>query len=484
MTSWTNELKVGLFVLVAVGLMIFSFMWSFDGVRADEASYTVSMTVGSSDGLYVGSQVRLAGVEIGGVEAIDLVGDRARVTMRIRAAYPLPIDSEGQLKATGLLGDYYVRIFPGEAEEQLPDGGVISVRAEPGDIDTITRNAEDITDDIAAITEVLRELVEDRKNQAHVEASLANIDALTAELAEISKRNSDDIRAIVQSVRRLTESLEGYTDDIARGIDDELDALQDLTADLDRAAEDVASITGKIDAGEGTIGALVNDDALIDSVQRTVDDVGAGVRSFIGLRPEVYYTGRFYMGSQPRDLDKFYYGNPLAWSAANTIGLRLRAHEDFWYVFEINDHPQGVISQREVLREATGTVDSRWTRDARYRFTFMMEKRWGPASFRLGIKESGGGIGATFYALKDRLQVQVDVFDFFFGSYPAIDRRGVPNTRVTLRYEPVRNLYIDAGAEQIILGALEGYGTGFIGAGFTFTDDDIRWLLTSLPLGL
>lgn len=461
--------------------MVGAWVWTYDGVRADEQFYEVQLSVPAADGVYAGTPVRIAGVEVGAVEAITLAGERADLTLRIRSEYQLPTNSEGGLKATGLLGDYHVRVWPGDEPTLLEQGGRIRSRDETGDLDIITKNIEDISDDIAAITKVLREVVEDRKNVDHVEATLANVDALTAEMRLIAEQNRHDIGAIIDSVRRLTESLEGYTDDIAADVDDEMDRLKDLTDDLDKAAEDLGSITGKIDRGEGTLGALVNDDETIELVNETVDEARRAVRSFTGLKPQIYYTGRFYMGTRPNDLDTFYYGNPLAWSAANTIGIKLRAHEDFWYVFEVNDHPQGVISQQEVLREETGTVESRWTRAARFRFTFMVEKRWKWFSGRLGIKENGGGVGISAYALRDKLQFDLDVFDFFFGSYPAIQDRGIPNIRFNVRVQPVRNFYIDAGTEQIILGAKYGYFTGYLGLGFTFTDDDVRWLLGSIP---
>lgn len=482
MQSWSSEFKVGLFVLAAAALVVLSYLWSFDGVRADEEAYRIHMTIASADGLYAGSPVKIAGVEIGSTESIEIAGDRARLTLLVRNDYELPVDTQGQLKASGLLGDYFVRLFPGQDEALLADGDTITVRAEPGDIDAITRNVEDISDDIAAITEVLRQLVENEKNQEHVEATLENVDALTAEIRLIAEQNRSDIHAIVESVRRLTESLEGYTDEVAADLDDELERLKELTDHLDDAAVDIGSITGKIDRGEGTLGALVNDDETIDSLNDTLEQANLAVRSFTGLRPEVYYTGRYYLGSQPNDLETFYYGNPLHNTVGNTVGIRLRAHEDFWYVFEINDYPNGVISQTDVLREETGTVESRWTKEAKFRFTFQLEKRWGHFSFRLGVKENGGGLGATAYVLDDKLQFQLDAFDFYFGSYPAIQDAGIPNVRLLARYEPFKNVYVEAGTEQVILGAKYGYGTGFIGAGFRFTDDDIKLLLATLPL--
>lgn len=484
MHSLTTEFKVGLFVVVAIAIVVGSYVWSFDGVRADEASYTVEMTVGSADGLNLGADVRIAGVDVGSVERVDIEGGRALLTLRIRDAYKLPADSEGALKASGLLGDYFVRLYPGISDEVMPPGGRLRTMADPGDIDEITRNFETISKDLAAITGILREMAEDRNNRDHIESTLANVDALSLELKMMAMQNRGDIDAIVDSVRRLTEALEGYTADIAGDVDEEMDKLMDLTDDLDVSAENMASITGKIDRGEGTIGALVNDDETIALVNETVENVNDAVGSFFGLRPEFYYLGRFYMGSQPADTNLFPTGNELAWSSASTIGFRLRAREDFWYTFEIVDHPQDKVSEREIYREETGSFDRRFVRENGVKFSFQVEKRWGPASFRLGVKEDGGGLGVSFYALRDRLTFHADVFNFSLGAYPAISELGIPNTRAWVRFEPTRNLYIEGGFEQIILGAKHGFATGFLGVGFYFRDDNIRSLLPIIPAAL
>ncbi|MCB9665516.1 MAG: MCE family protein [Alphaproteobacteria bacterium] len=488
MQSWTNELKVGVFVVVALAIAGFAFVWSFDGVRDDEALYRIHMTVESASGLYEGTAVQLAGVEIGSVEGIGLAGDRARVTLRIREAYQLPVDTTGELKATGLLGDYYVRLYPGVEDAFLQDGAVIPERSVPGDIDTVTRNLETISEDIAAITKLLREMVENRDNRDHVESTLANVDALTAELRYLAERNSADLDAIIDSVRRLSESLEGYTDDIAADVDEEMDKLKVLTDELTTSAENVSSITGKVDRGEGTLGALVNDRTTIDEINETVDQVGNALGSLFGLQPELYFITRFYGGTEPSDTTLFPFGNELAWSNSNTVGVNLRANNDFWWTFELVDHPQGTVTQREVYREATDTYEMRWIRERGFKFSFFVNKRWGPAAFRLGLKEDGGGVGVTFFAWRDRVEIAADLFSFRFGSYPAVAFSGVPNTRAYIRVHPARGFFVEVGAEQIALGiaaAAQGTGffSGYIGGGFIFGDDRIRGVFTSLPSG-
>ncbi len=481
MRSSTTEFKVGLFVLVALILMVGGYLWSIDGVRPDEASYTLRMSVATADGLNRGTPVRIAGIEVGSIETIEVAGDRADIVLRIREAYQLPVGTDGDVKASGLLGDKYVRIYPSNEDALLKAGDRIKSRDQAGDLDIITKNFERISDDIASITAILRKVIEKEENVDHVESTLANVDALTGELRGLAERNSQDIDAIVDSVRRLSESLERYAGDIAADVDDEMDRLKDLTDDLDVAAEDISSITGKMDRGEGTIGALLNDRTTIDNLNRTVKNVDRAVGSLFGLRPMFYYTGRFYAGTEPADTVKFPTGNELAWSGSNTIGIRLQAKSDFWYLVEFVDHPQGTVTQKEVYREATNTFETRWTRERGFKFTFQIEKRWGNASVRVGLREGGGGAGVTGYFLRDRLQLHFDLFSLRFGSYPAVAESGVPNTRLFLRWQPLRNVYFEAGAEQIVLGIKNGYFTGYLGVGFMFYDNNLRSILSVVP---
>jgi phospholipid/cholesterol/gamma-HCH transport system substrate-binding protein len=483
MPSTTSEFKAGLLVLVALGIVVWSFFWSVDGVAPGEEAYTLTVEVPNAAGLYEGTSVKLAGVEVGSVSHIRIEDDRAELTLRIRSEYKLAEGTQAALKSSGLLGDQYVALYPGDMPGLLREGARIEARPPPGDLDTITRNLEAISDDIKSITGILRETVEREENVGHVEATLANLDAITEQVRLAVEANRSDVDAIIDSVRRLTRSLEGYTHDIAGDVDDEMARLKDLTGDLDETAENLASITGKVDAGQGTIGALINDDETITSINETVGDVRRGVRSLLQAQPEFYYIGRYYMGTQPDDLAKFPTGNELAWNASNTIGIRLRPHEDFWYLFELVDHPQGTLQQREVYREDTGTYEVRWIRTRGYKISFQVEKRWGPASFRLGLREGGGGVGLTFYAAKDKLQFSADLFSFMFGSYPAVSESGVPNLRAFVRYAPWKNVFFEAGAEQIVLGAKNGFFTGYVGVGFTFADPNLRGVLLTAPLG-
>ncbi|MCB9698264.1 MAG: MCE family protein [Alphaproteobacteria bacterium] len=488
--TFTTELKVGVFTLACIGLVIFGYIYFWDGLRGEESAYTVSLTVPSADGLWEGTPVKIAGVEVGSISEIVVDGNQARLILGIRDTFPIPVDSTAELRSSGMLGDRYVGLDLGRSEAMVTDGGHVRFGEAPGDLDVITRQVEDVADDVKAITAALREVVENRDNTDHLEATLANVDAITYEMRLMTENNRRDIDAIVDSVRRLTERLAETADDASADVDEELDKLKDATDDLDDALEDVKSITTKIDEGQGTLGALVNERETIDSLNDTIENANSVIDSFSGLHAEVYYLGRVFGGTQPDD-PAFFYGNPAApnenggfgYAGSNNLGLELHPQEDFWWIFEINDYPQGVIRAQEHYFPESGAHWTEWTRDLDYRFTFQMSKRWWNVAFRLGVKESGGGIGATWYLARDRLMLNADAFDFTFGPYPALEASGLPNLRVGARLEPLHHVWLETGGEQILLGARYGYVTGYLGAGFHFSDDDIKLLFATLPLG-
>ena len=127
----TVEIWVGIFVMagvVALGVLAFrvgnlSSADVTDGYRV-EASFE---NIGS---LKVRSAVTLAGVRIGRVAAIttDPTNYQAIVVMNIDGRYKnLPTDSSASILTAGLLGEQYIGLEPGGADDYLKDGSKIKL---------------------------------------------------------------------------------------------------------------------------------------------------------------------------------------------------------------------------------------------------------------------------------------------------------------------------------------------------------------------
>jgi len=124
MQSTANrDLLVGLFVLVALGLIGYLSLQVGGLSIRDSGGLVLYATFDDIGGLSPRSAVRIGGVRVGRVKAIDLDADlRARVQLDLDQGLELPVDSAAAIRTSGLLGDQFIALEPGAEEELLVSG--------------------------------------------------------------------------------------------------------------------------------------------------------------------------------------------------------------------------------------------------------------------------------------------------------------------------------------------------------------------------
>jgi phospholipid/cholesterol/gamma-HCH transport system substrate-binding protein len=130
MSKRTIEIAVGIFIATGIAALFMlamkvSNLSAFDA----KAGYELKANFENIGGLKVRSPVRIGGVRIGRVVAIDYNSEHyeAVVTMSIDKRYnKLPFDTEAGIFTAGLLGEQYIGLEPGGDEEFLQDGSEIS----------------------------------------------------------------------------------------------------------------------------------------------------------------------------------------------------------------------------------------------------------------------------------------------------------------------------------------------------------------------
>ncbi len=486
MARFSNEFLVGLLAIFTAGATVYAVLRTDDQPADVGTGYTLEATFASAEGVFKKTPVRIAGVPVGSVASVQLADGVADVRLLMLENVRLPTDSFAELKGEGVLGDKFIRITPGTASTFLGEGDRIEVRAAGADLDAMTAKVSAIADDVKAITAALRTVAEDEGTKENLTLTIQNIQLLSEELRAMAGENREDLAVIADNLRRVSESLSRFVDTTGADVEAEMDAIQGATATLDKAVGNLESITGKIDRGEGTIGALVNDSSTIDSVNATLDSVNETVEtvgSLVGdvdrIRTEVYYRGSYFYGSTPTD--PAYGGvNPVSGLARNVIGARLMPREDYWYVVELVNHPLGTISHEDRVLPDFGTSYREYVVRPSYRFSFQFAKRWHDVVLRFGVKENGGGLGADWLLWRDRVQLSADVYDFTYAAWPVMS--AVPNVQLTARVYPWRHVYLEGGLDNVANGARFGYVTGFAGGGFSFDDDDLKFVLGALPI--
>ena len=117
------------------------------------------------DGLDAGTEVRMGGIKIGEVTALDLKKDySAEATLKIEANIPIPTDTSVAIHTGGIFGGKYVTLEPGAEEEYM----------ETGDSFEVTQDSVDVQDLLDLI------IGQAKSNQAKVKKKLEELKKLQA----------------------------------------------------------------------------------------------------------------------------------------------------------------------------------------------------------------------------------------------------------------------------------------------------------------
>lgn len=121
-----TEIVAGVFVLL--GLAVLGYLSiSIGGLKLlPKDSYRVTARFANVGDLKVRAPVKVAGVTVGRVTSIRLNDFFGETELAIERGVRLPRDSIASITTAGLLGDAFVSLSPGGAEQDLADGARIT----------------------------------------------------------------------------------------------------------------------------------------------------------------------------------------------------------------------------------------------------------------------------------------------------------------------------------------------------------------------
>jgi phospholipid/cholesterol/gamma-HCH transport system substrate-binding protein len=231
-----KALAVGALVAVAGLAFLFAFTFFKKGGYSESESYVVRARFSDATGLTWKSKVQIAGIQIGEVTKITLVGAKALLEIRVKKDVPLHTDAcLYKTFPSALLPDALLDVVPGSDAKPLlsslpEDQREITCVREAASVqqllDAMAKIATDVqtvTGDLAATVKgdqgSLREIIENLaritrqvesvvdQNTAVVSDILANTRDFTGDLREISGRDKERIHSIIRNIDDLTAQL-------------------------------------------------------------------------------------------------------------------------------------------------------------------------------------------------------------------------------------------------------------------------------------
>src|SRR2546430_1395738 len=296
----SSAAKIGAFMLVILGILGF-FILKIEDVKVSRTGNHKKVTAifDSVAGLDKGSAVRVAGVRVGRVRKIDVRDDgRAEVEMEIDKDVQLHTTAQAHVANLGPLGEKYVELAPGSPNQPVigeQKQGVTLPGTQPATIDQVTDQISAIATDVKAITESLRASIGTPNGQAQLQDIVANVDNITKQVRDLIAANRSNVdatmanaQAITAQMRtqipRLADSIERVANAMSATVSENrtdvhhtIENLRELSADLRTTSENLGAITTQVRSGQGTVGKLLYSDETSTRLNTALSSVESGV---------------------------------------------------------------------------------------------------------------------------------------------------------------------------------------------------------------
>ncbi|MBI5894177.1 MAG: MCE family protein [Deltaproteobacteria bacterium] len=459
------EAKVGMFVLLGVIILVYMSL-RVGGMQFGRGEgYDVSVKMPSAAGLDNDASVRIAGVEVGRVKDIVLEDNKAKVILRLYPGVKIGTDFVAVLKTKGLLGERFLELIPGSPNAPLVEhGGEITRVTTYTDMDRLINQLSEIATDIKSVSTSVSGVLGGSEGEAVLRRIVTNVEELTTNLNAVVASNDQKFTRMLTNFEDFSKLLKDRSPEIADGMKSISDNLNQVIAEnrsnlkdgignlkaasvkleetmetmnklaknvepkIDDTVTSIGNVAKKIDKGEGTLGKLINDPSTHDNIN----------------------------------------------DAKSYLSLRIQPKADKYYLIEVVDDPQGRRKTKttETTTGGTTTIKKEIETEDSIKFSAQIAKRFHDVTVRGGLIESTGGFGADYHLLNDKLKFTFEAFDF--------DKKRNPRLKAAATYSIGKYFFVTGGYDDFI--SRVGNESLFIGAGFHFEDEDIKYLLTSAPI--
>jgi phospholipid/cholesterol/gamma-HCH transport system substrate-binding protein len=506
----SSAAKIGVFMLIILAILGY-FVLKIEDIDLSRGKGTrhVRVLFDNVAGLDEKSAVRVAGVRKGKVTKVRLLDNgKAEVTLDIDDDVPLHSNASAHVANLGLLGEKYIELEPGtENTPRTPPEVTVTLHgSQPASIDDVTSQVSAIATDVKAITESMRHAVGGPAGQQRLEEIVDNVRQITGEMRSLIAANrtnvdatltnfraiSGDLRVeipkLAASIDRVANQLGGTVGENREDIRKVVENLKVLSDELKTTTANTNSITGQVKSGQGTVGKLIYDEEAYKRLNSALGSVESGVNELrntlgrvgkIGL--DLGMKSEYLAGAETQHNGINLNGRSRS---AVTVRLAPNMERNRFYNIELADDPTGKKREKDIIDTvtdpATGVSHTTITHETRYDQSTRISAQAGwlldNLGVRVGLFDNTGGIGAD-YQYNKRIRITGEAFDFGarYDSNPHVRVFG----EYTLRMEKPNTprIFVTSGVDNAL-----NHTAFIIGGGIRWRDDDLKYLLGSIPI--
>jgi phospholipid/cholesterol/gamma-HCH transport system substrate-binding protein len=294
----SKELKIGVFAVLTL-VMSFFLINYLRGKDVFNKEMEFCTRYENVEGLVASAPVFIKGYKAGKVTEVSYDSKTAMFNVRCSVSkdFLVPSDSRMTIYSVDIMGGKGLRIDLGSSAEYAQDGAYLEPCFEAGLMDGLAGGVQPLLEKVTATLDSLSVTVAGvnrllcAENQESLKATIAHLEKTMGNVSRISAAvggKSDELQAFIDDLAVLSGKFGGIADKVDATMGD----VSSLVASFD--AKDIQDIVSSfrillenINDPDGTIGKLLVDDSVYDSVDALLSDVDELVKK-IQENPKKY----------------------------------------------------------------------------------------------------------------------------------------------------------------------------------------------------
>lgn len=282
--KYSKELKIGVFV-VAVLVMSFFVINYLRGEDIFNKEIELVSSYDNVEGLVASAPVYIKGYKAGKVTEVSYQpeSDDFKVVCSVLKDFRIPEDSRMTIYAVDIMGGKGVRLDLGTSHTPVTDGAYLAPAYEAGLLDGIAsgigpllEKVGNTLDSLSVTVSSVNSMLADAnvasisRTLRHLERTMDNVETISATVGG----KSDELNAFIDNLASLSDKFGG----IADKVDSTMTGVASITtaiseSDIQGVIASFGSLLKKIDDPEGTVGKLLVDGSVYDSLDELLIDI-------------------------------------------------------------------------------------------------------------------------------------------------------------------------------------------------------------------
>lgn len=280
-----SELKVGIFVFIAIAIIISVLFWA-KGFVINKDLIDLKAYFQNTSGLSLGDPVTVSGVRKGKVKEINLVGDSVIVLFNLEKGIKIRKDYKLEISIAELMGGKQLAISPGRSNEEIDYESTLSGTTS-GDISEIIRNVNGLSSEVKNLIKSfgntnenilkalgnLNDIIGDKNMQKNLKSTLSNFEVTSRNLNLLVRDNTVSLKSITDKAGTALDNVNSLIDENSPEFKKTFQQIQVLTGKVDSLVTSINVITTDIQMRKSGIGKFIYDDKFFDNLNKTLEEI-------------------------------------------------------------------------------------------------------------------------------------------------------------------------------------------------------------------